>query len=554
MNKTVNINLGGTFFHIDEEAYLKLSRYFEAIKKYLSDSDGKDEIISDIEMRIAELFSERLKSERQVISMKDLDEVIDIMGEPEDYRIDDDGAAPRQAGYSNTQKTSKKLYRDTEEGILGGVLAGLGHYFGIDKVWVRVIFAILFFFYGTGFWVYIILWIIMPEAKTTSEKLEMKGEPINISNIEKKVKEEFDNLSQKVNNINYKNFEKKVEKGANNLGNFIENFFTTLFKALGKIIGLFIIIGAIGALIFLIILTFTLGSNDLLGVELSGFLQAFAYSEIPVWVINLLIFLVFGIPAIALIFFGFRILISNSQPTNRMTKYTLLGLWLISVIILSVIGFRQATEFSHNEKISQTEYLQLQPTDTLYIKQRSHQKFQHDNSDFSLMLDENEQEVIYSSDVRTYIHKTKEQQPYVIIEKYSKGNSLLNAKKRAEQIKYTYEIQGNQLLFDNYLITEIKDKLRNQNIKIHIYIPENKVFHLDEESKRWYVLENNSRIRTYDYLEAGHTYLLKGDSFECLDCEKEETETEQININIIEKRSNLPDKNRLKITVDGVVK
>src|SRR5690606_39988520 len=97
--------------------------------------------------------------------------------------------------------------------------------------------------------------------------LEMKGEPINISNIEKKVKEEFDNLSQKVNNINYKNFEKKVEKGANNLGNFIENFFTTLFKALGKIIGLFIIIGAIGALIFLIILTFTLGSNDLLRSE-----------------------------------------------------------------------------------------------------------------------------------------------------------------------------------------------------------------------------------------------------------------------------------------------
>src|SRR5690606_24223606 len=125
MNKTVNINLGGTFFHIDEEAYLKLSRYFEAIKKYLSDSDGKDEIISDIEMRIPELISERLNSERQVTSMKDLDEVIDIMGEPEYYRIDDDCAAPRQAGYSNTHITSKKLYRDTEEGFLGGVLAGL---------------------------------------------------------------------------------------------------------------------------------------------------------------------------------------------------------------------------------------------------------------------------------------------------------------------------------------------------------------------------------------------------------------------------------------------
>src|SRR5690606_26429323 len=128
MNKTVNINLGGTFFYIDEEAYQKLSRYFEAIKKHLSDSDGKDEIMRDIEIRIAELFSAKLKSDRQVISMEDLDEVIEIMGEPEDYRIDDD-QAPERPSYTSSQKTSKKLYRDTEEGILGGVLAGLGHYF-----------------------------------------------------------------------------------------------------------------------------------------------------------------------------------------------------------------------------------------------------------------------------------------------------------------------------------------------------------------------------------------------------------------------------------------
>src|SRR5690606_17813037 len=318
--------------------------YFEAIKKYLSDSDGKDEIMRDIEIRIAELFSAKLKSDRQVISMEDLDEVIEIMGEPEDYRIDDEGTAPKHTNYSSSQKTSKKLYRDTEEGILGGVLAGLGHYFGIDKVWLRIIFALLFIFYGTGFLLYIILWIVMPEAKTTTEKLEMKGQPINISNIEKKVKEEFDNLSQKVNNIDYKNIEKKVEKGANNLGTAIERFFTYLFKIIGKIIGLFIIMGAITALVFLIILTFTLGSNDLLGVELSGFLGALTYSEIPLWVISILIFMAFGIPAIALIFFGFRILISNSKPTGKMTKYTLLGLWLISVIILLVIGFKQATE------------------------------------------------------------------------------------------------------------------------------------------------------------------------------------------------------------------
>src|SRR5690554_1858694 len=122
MNKTVNINLGGMVFHIDEDAYLKLSRYFEAIKKQLSDSDGKDEIMSDIEIRFSELFSEKLKSDKQVISMKDLDEVIVIMGEPQDYRLDDGEETSQSTFHLNK---SKKLYRDTDEGILGGVLAGL---------------------------------------------------------------------------------------------------------------------------------------------------------------------------------------------------------------------------------------------------------------------------------------------------------------------------------------------------------------------------------------------------------------------------------------------
>ncbi|MFA7445829.1 MAG: PspC domain-containing protein [Flavobacteriaceae bacterium] len=548
MNKTVNINLGGTFFHIDEEAYQKLSRYFEAIKKYLSDSDGKDEIMKDIEIRIAELFSQKLKSDRQVISIKDLDEVIEIMGEPEDYRIDDD--APERPSFTSTQKTSKKLYRDTEGGILGGVLAGLGHYFGIDKVWLRIIFALLFIFYGTGFLLYIILWIVMPEAKTTSEKLEMKGQPINISNIEKKVKEEFDNLSQKVNDIDYKNIERKVERGASNLGNAIERFFTYLFKIIGKIIGFFVILGAIAALISLIIFVFSFGSGKLFGFQASNILSVFNYSDIPLWVVSILLLLAFGIPLIALMFVGFRILISNSNPTGKITNYTLWGLWIIAVIALTVIGFRQATEFTYDEKASQTEYFQLQPNDTLFIKQRSHKNYRNNHGGFFLILDENDKEVIYSSETRTYIHKTKEAQPYVIVEKYSKGNSLLNAKKRAEQIKYNFEIEGNQLFFDDYLTAEIKDKYRNQNVKINIYIPEKTVFHIDENSTRWYAFESN-QLRNQGYLEAGHFYVLEGNSYKCLDCRP--TQPEEIQPDTTPTNTDIPDKNHLKISDEGVI-
>ena len=108
MNKTVNINIGGLFFHIDEDAYQKLSRYFDAIKRSLSNSSGKDEIMKDIEMRVAELFTERQKSDKHVINNKDVDEVVAVMGQPEDYRIDDETEEPKTFNYNSTGKRKLK--------------------------------------------------------------------------------------------------------------------------------------------------------------------------------------------------------------------------------------------------------------------------------------------------------------------------------------------------------------------------------------------------------------------------------------------------------------
>jgi hypothetical protein len=129
MNKTVNINLAGIFFHIDEDAYLKLQRYLEAIKRSFTDSQGRSEIISDIEARIAELFSERTENDKQVISSKQVDEVIAIMGQPEDYLIDEELFEDEpKSTYRSKSTTSKKLFRDTENSYIGGVASGLGHY------------------------------------------------------------------------------------------------------------------------------------------------------------------------------------------------------------------------------------------------------------------------------------------------------------------------------------------------------------------------------------------------------------------------------------------
>ena len=138
MNKTININLGGVFFHIDEIAYQKLKSYLDAIRRSLSDDPkGRDEIITDIESRIGELLSDKVKDVRQVVNQQDIDEVIDIMGKPEDYLVDDEIFS--DDSYStDRRKKPRKLYRDGSDRFLGGVSSGMAHYLNVDVIWIRL--------------------------------------------------------------------------------------------------------------------------------------------------------------------------------------------------------------------------------------------------------------------------------------------------------------------------------------------------------------------------------------------------------------------------------
>lgn len=548
MNKTVNINLGGMFFHIDEDAYQKLSRYFESIKRQLSNSDGKDEIMSDIEYRISELFSEKLKSDKQVISMKDLDEVIAIMGEPKDYRLDEEEAA---TGLTYSSRKTKKLYRDVDNNVLGGVLGGLSHYIGIDVVWLRIIMLVLFLFYGTGGLLYIILWIVVPKAVTTSEKLEMKGEAVNISNIEKKVREEFENISEKVNNIDYEKYQHKVQDGAKKVGNSLSDFFLGFLNVIGKIIGVFIIMFAIGALASLIIALVTLGSTDFFQLPWMGISEAFNYSEVPIWVLVILFFLAIGIPFLGLLILGFRILITNSKPLGKVFKYSMFGVWIISIIALIVVGVRQATEIAFEEKVSQTHLINIQPTDTLQISLAENNRFKKANryTDFKLVLDQNENEVLYSNNVKLYFKKTKKSQPYIVIDQFAGGNSLLTAKKRAEEIKYEFVVDGNELIFDDYFLIDLKSKFRNQSVNIEVFIPEKQVFFVDDTIKDYWYKVYIEQGRYDHKITANHNYMFEANTYKCLDCDDLEEQSAIINDTVL----NIPEQGRLKISEDGII-
>ena len=484
MNKTISINLGGFFFHIDEDAYQKLSRYFDAVKRSLS-ADGRDEIMKDIESRIAELFQERLKNDKQVVGLTEIEEVISIMGQPEDYKIDDEKSTYQSSSSStNFYYPSKRLYRDKENGMLGGVMAGLGHYLGIDTLWLRIIMVILFFGFGTGLFVYIVLWILVPEAVTTTQKLEMKGEPITISNIEKKVKEGFDDITSKFSNIDHEKIANTAKSGATRIGSTIEEVITTIFKVFAKIIGAFIVFISGFTLLFVVIISIImLFSSTMPEHYILNNIQTPIGLETPLWAQGLLLLLGAGIPLFFFLILGLKLIVNNLKSLGNYLKYSLLAVWIIIIGIIASIIINETSQLAFEGKSVQKEVIAIAPTDTLKIKFKNndfYSKSNYRNHDFKITQDEGDNEIIYSNNVSIEIKYTDEATPYMLIEKLANGKSTSQAKKRAEKIKYNYKIEGNTIVLDNYLLTAVENKFRGQEVEIYLYLPKGTIFQTDE--------------------------------------------------------------------------
>ncbi len=199
MNKTYNINVGGYPFTIDEDAFEALEKYLDRIDARFHNVDGGDEIIEDIEQRMAELLQEGKKA-RAIITLEDVQNAINTLGSPEEF-----DAYNRESEYASGKreyKTGRKLFRDPEDQMIGGVCSGLAAYFGIeDVVWVRIAFAIAFFGGGTGLLLYLVLWAIVPEAKTPKDFLSMRGEPINVKNIARIVEEQVEHISDQLSDL-----------------------------------------------------------------------------------------------------------------------------------------------------------------------------------------------------------------------------------------------------------------------------------------------------------------------------------------------------------------
>lgn len=192
MKKMLSVNLAGMLFHINEDAFEVLKSYLEAVERQFPGNE-RNEIIQEIETRIAELFSEKITSKKQVINLQDVEEVIGTLGEPEEYGSSEEKNTKREEqkmGYN------KRLYRDPENRVLGGVCGGLGWYFNADPVLFRIIFIIIFLVFGTGLLVYLILWLITPRASSITQKMEMRGQSFTFSDFKNKARSEYEDMKQ----------------------------------------------------------------------------------------------------------------------------------------------------------------------------------------------------------------------------------------------------------------------------------------------------------------------------------------------------------------------
>ena len=179
MKKTVNVAIGGCSFIIDEDAYCVMNEYLEDFRNALGGSSASNDVMDELEVRIADLLKQKLAG-REVVNLKMVEDIIAQIGYPDGYKTENDNNVNNE-----DMSATKKLFRDPDDKKIGGVCSGLALFLGIDVVFIRIIFLIALFFCGGGFWAYVIFWIVAPEAKTAVEKCEMRGIPPTAENIKK---------------------------------------------------------------------------------------------------------------------------------------------------------------------------------------------------------------------------------------------------------------------------------------------------------------------------------------------------------------------------------
>ena len=586
MKKNISINISGIIFHIEEDGYEKLKEYLDSINKYFSTFEGSTEIIADIESRIAEIFLSKLNEGKQVITLEDVTALMATMGSIQDFQaVEEDtpafaeptetpepeGPGPEPAG----PQAAKKLYRDKRRRLLGGVAAGIAHYFAIDPLWIRLIFiALLFDFFvtslvsslailayivlwivtpasdnleedkklkkmyrnpqgrviggvasgvatyfdidvtiirvlfvlsifvgGSGIIAYIVLWMILPEARTITDKVQMKGEPVTLENIDSNIKESKEAIENPAE-------ESTLVKVLLFPFRLIAMILTGLARALGPILRFLvefirIVAGVVLTLAGLaLLLAVIVTGATFLGLSLGG--SALHIGSFPFDLLNETVSpvayvaaaLVVGIPALGLMFLGLSIATKNRIP-NATVGWTMFALWVIGVIGLSFTVPPLIYDFQTSADYTTTTY--------------------YDINAGKLVLDINEVGYEELQAVRVKLRGYDGDKIKLVQKFIARGPSSKAAIEQAKEIHYNVTLQDSVLTFDSNIDFSRVNRFRNQRMMITLYIPYGQKF----------IMRNNFDDIVYysfgwqGYQASqiiGNTWMFNPTGLECLTC------------------------------------
>ncbi|MBL7850369.1 MAG: PspC domain-containing protein [Cyclobacteriaceae bacterium] len=578
MKKNISINISGIIFHIEEDGYETLRKYLDSVNRYFASFEDSAEILADIEGRIAEIFLARLNEGKQVITAEDVTGLISTMGSVSDFKAAEEeetsaGEPARETRQPSSQTYSqarpadpRRLFRDKNRKILGGVCAGLGNYFNLDPVWPRVLFALLmlgtsgvflliyivmwivvpeaeleetsvkkmyrdpdrkvlggvaagiaaFFngdlalirflfvimaFLGFGIVLYIVLWIVLPEARTLTDKMKMQGEPVTLSNIESSVKKGMNERESAEESLLTRIILFPFRAIAA-VFNLLGPVFRTIMEVLRVAIG--IVITLVGfAFIVAILIGFGMLAGILAPPDWALFSDGYIVApniplsairnSLPTWMVIAAFFTVV-IPSLFAILLGSSI-IARRVVFNATTGWSLFVLFFISVGVLSfnlpqfIYGFKEEGEFRAEQTFSLNKRIPL-----LKINETG-------------MDDYNVTSIYLRGYEGTDIRVVKRFQ--------AQGSSRKVAAENAQTVDYQVTQSDSVITFDSNLTFKPEAKFRAQRLDVDIYIPYDQVVEI--EAGLWRIIDNQDRF-FFRHDNETHRVKISREGYECVDC------------------------------------
>jgi len=497
MKKTLTANISGTVFHIEEDAYEALQRYLATIRAQFVGSPGQDEIMADIEARIAELFTERLKGRGQVVTMSDVEHIIGIMGQPEEY-LGEEETAHEQGQSSGPGRSSqrKRLFRDNEDRWIGGVLSGLAAYIGTDPLWLRIAFILLVVLgVGSPILIYLILWVLVPPATTAAERLMMEGEAVTVDNLKKafeeggkRVAKEVEDLGERWSGDEGKRYAQQVRRGAKNAAKGTSRALAAVIGFVLLMIGISLGISLLGTAIGGTVFAFDSFDGDG-GTSLADLGQmVFPSSGQALWFM-IAVFALCLIPIIGLLTAGLQLMLGLRAP--RWMAWVFTPIWVIALIVTIVISLRVGRDFRRSEPVNTTIRLEHVPGQVLHLRNMDDERTAHrwhvrvDKGAVDWDLDglRSTEDSIHGGWGKLDVRRSPDADYHVRIERSTQGSNLKTSRRRSENITHRMVQYDSTLVISPWLSFPREDKLRAQRLRFVVLVPVGKAVHFDPELK-----------------------------------------------------------------------